>query len=68
MYKRRSVNIMLAGMIVLCSVIVIALVYAGFTGQLNISSQNVVGRKSNWDIHFEHLSNVTTNRTAKVLE
>ncbi len=67
MYKRRSVNIMLAGMIVLCSVIVIALVYAGFTGQLNISSQNVVGRKSNWDIHFEHLSNVTTNGTAKVL-
>ena len=42
-------------------------VYAGFTGQLNISSGNVVGRKSNWDIHFENVSNITTTGTAKVL-
>ena len=66
MYKRRSFNVMLAGMIVLCLVVVIALVYAGFAGQLNITGTSVQ-RTSNWDIHFENLSNITTTGSAKVL-
>lgn len=51
---------------VLSLVIVLALVYAGFTGQLEING-NAVNRQSKWDIHFENLSNITTTHTAKAL-
>ncbi len=47
MYKRRSFNVLLAGLITLSEIILFALVYAGFTGQLNITGQ-AVNRKSNW--------------------
>ena len=66
MYKRRSFSVIFAGMMVLSLVIVIALVYAGFTGQLNITGSSVQ-RSSTWDIHFENLSNITTTGSAKVL-
>ena len=66
MYKRRSFSVIFAGMMVLSLVIVLALVYAGFTGQLTING-TAVGRDSNWDIHFENVSSITTIGTAKVL-
>ena len=66
MYKRRSFSVIFAGLMVLSLVIVLALVYAGFTGQLEING-NAVNRQSKWDIHFENLSNITTTHTAKAL-
>ena len=66
MYKRKSFSVIFAGMMILCSVIVIALAYAAFTGQLTING-TAVGRDSAWDIHFENVSNITTSGTAKVL-
>ena len=66
MYKRRGFSVIFAGMMVLSLVIVLALVYAGFTGQLTING-TAVGRESNWDIHFENVSNITTTGSAKVL-
>ena len=60
MYKRKSFSVIFAGMMILCSVIVIALAYAAFTGQLTING-TAVGRDSAWDIHFENVSNITTS-------
>ena len=66
MYKRRSFSVIFAGMMVLSLVIVLALVYAGFTGELNINGMSVQ-RSSTWDIYFENLSSITTTGSAKVL-
>ena len=67
MYRRRKINIIALLIGSLSVVIIFAITYAAFTGQLSISSSNVVSRTSNWDIHFENVSNITTSGTAKVL-
>ena len=67
MYRRRTIGIFGGGLIVLAGIILVTLVYAVFTGQLNISNGSGVGRISKWDVHFEHLSTITTTHTAKVL-
>ena len=66
MLSKKEVKIISGIVVALSIVIIIGFVYAGFTGQLNISG-NAVNRQSNWDIHFENLSNITTTGTAKVL-
>ena len=66
MYKRKNMKIMIGAFIGLGTIIIVSLVYAGFTGQLNITGTSTA-RQSNWDIHFENLSNVTTTGSAKVL-
>ena len=66
MYKRRNINVLMIAIATLSLVIIVSLVYAGFTGQLNITG-TAVQRTSNWDIHFENLSNITTTGSAKVL-
>ena len=60
------ISVLVIGVIVLCLVVIIALAYAGFTGQLNITG-SAVGRESDWDVHFENVSSITTTGTAKVL-
>ena len=66
MYRRRNFNVLMIAVVTLSLVIIVSLVYAGFTGQLNITG-TAVQRTSNWDIHFENLSNITTTGSAKVL-
>ena len=66
MYKRRNINVLMIAIATLSLVIIVSLVYAGFTGQLNITGTAVV-RDSKWDIHFENVSTITTTGTAKVL-
>ena len=66
MYRRRNFNVLMIAIATLSLVIIVSLVYAGFTGQLNITG-TAVQRTSNWDIHFENLSNITTTGSAKVL-
>ncbi len=67
MYRRRTIGIFGGGLIALAGIILVTLVYAAFTGQLNISNGSGVGRISKWDVHFEHLSTISTIHTAKVL-
>ncbi len=66
MYRRKNFNVLMIAVATLSLVIIVSLVYAGFTGQLNITG-TAVQRTSNWDIHFENLSNITTTGSAKVL-
>ena len=66
MYKRRSFNVLLAGIVTLSVIVLFALIYAAFTQQLTISG-DTTARKSKWDIHFQNLSNISTYQTAKVL-
>ena len=56
----------MSDIVIIVIAIIISLVYAGFTGQLTING-TAVGRDSNWDIHFENVSNITTTGSAKVL-
>ena len=66
MFRKKHFSILMIGVITLSLVIIISLVYAGFTGQLNITGVTTA-RQSKWDIHFENLSSITTTGSAKVL-
>ena len=63
---KKDVKILTGALVIIVVAIIISLVYAGFTGQLTING-TAVGRDSNWDIHFENVSSITTTGTAKVL-
>ena len=62
----KNKKILLISSISLAVIIVLGIVYAAFTQQLNIAG-SATGRSSKWDIHFENLSNVSLNGTAKEL-
>ena len=62
----KNKKILLASSISLAVIIILGIVYAAFTQQLNING-SATGRTSKWDIHFENLSNVSLNGTAKEL-
>ena len=66
MYKRNNMKIMIGAFIGLGTIMLVTLIYAAFTGQLNIAGSGV-SRISKWDVHFENLSTITTSHTAKVL-
>ena len=66
MYKRNNMKIMIGAFIGLGTIMLVTLIYATFTGQLNING-SAVGRESKWDIHFENVSSITTSGTSKVL-
>ena len=62
----RWIKMVRISIFVLSVITVLAITYAAFTGQLNITG-TAVNRQSGWDIHFENVSNITTSGTAKVL-
>ena len=66
MYKRNNMKVIIGAFIGLGSILLVTLIYAAFTGQLNISG-TAVGRESKWEVHFENVSSITTSGTAKVL-
>ena len=66
MLSKKEVKIIGGIVGALSIVMLIGLIYAAFTGQLNIAGSGV-SRISKWDIHFENLSTITTSHTAKVL-
>ena len=63
---KKDVKLVTGAIVIIMIAIIISLVYAVFTGQLNITG-SAVNRQSKWDIHFENVSNITTTGTAKVL-
>ncbi len=67
MYKRNNYKMYIIGSIILSVIALTGLIYAAFTGQLNIRGTSV-NRHSKWDVHFENLSTITTTHTAKVLD
>ena len=67
MYKRNNYKMYIIGSIALSVIALTGLIYAAFTGQLNIRGTSV-NRHSKWDVHFENLSKITTTHTAKVLD
>ncbi len=66
MLSRKESKIITVSIISFAVVALIGLIYAAFTGQLNITGTSVQ-RRSSWDIHFENLSSITTTGSAKVL-
>ena len=67
MLSNKSSKIITVSIIALAVISLIGLIYAAFTGQLFVNSGDVVSRKSNWDIHFENVSNLNPTGSAKVL-
>ncbi len=66
MLSRSEIKIITVGIISFGVVALIGLIYAAFTGQLNITGTSVQ-RRSTWDIHFENLASISTTGSAKVL-
>ena len=66
MYSKNRMKIMIGAFTGLGVILLVTLIYAAFTRQLNISGTSV-NRKSKFDIHFEELSTITTTGTAKAL-
>ena len=63
---RRNRNLVTGMLALVVSVIAIGLVYAGFTGTLNINGTGEV-RASKWDIHFENLREPVLKGTANIV-
>ena len=57
---------MFAVLSLLVSIVAVGVVYAGFTGTLNVNGTGNV-TASKWDIYFADLSNATTTGTANVV-
>ncbi len=68
MYRRNNYKIYIIGSIAFSVVALTGLIYAAFTGQLNITGGKGYGRDSKWDIQFDNVSTITTTQTAKVID